>query len=338
MFFDKINYFLLSIISVGLILLGCTSNGARNQDQTTLILAHAMHSDHPVTIGMDYMAKRLGEISNGKFVVKTYSAGQLGDERALLELVQIGAISLAKVSGAKYENIVPAIRVFSLPYLFRDDEHYRKIIDGEIGKALLASGAEYQLKGLAFYDAGWRSFYTKNRPIMTPDDLKGMKIRVQPSVMAIDLIRTLGGAATPLSYGELYTAFQSGIVDGAENNTPSFYSSRHYEVTDYYTINEHTAVPDFLVISTSAWQNLTDQEQKWLTQAVQESVEFQHELWETSVEESMQVILDAGVEVFYPDKEPFREMVQPIYDTFKNDYPELYSKWVTPILETNKHL
>lgn len=335
MLFEKTSLILLSAISVVLISYGCTSNRSGNQDQTTLVLAHAMHADHPVTIGMDYMTERLEEISEGKFIIKTYPSGQLGNERALLELVQIGAISMTKISGASLENIVPPVRAFSLPYLFRDDEHYRQIIDGDIGKALLASGAEYQLKGLAFYDAGWRSFYTKDRPIITPGDLNGMKIRVQPSVMAINLIRTFGGSATPLAYGELYTAFQGGIVDGAENNPPSFFSSRHYEVTDYYIINEHTAVPDFLVISTSAWENLTNQEQQWLSQAVEESVTYQHELWVTSVEESMQIVEDSGVEIIYPDKEPFREMVQPIYKKFENEHPELYSDWVEPILETN---
>lgn len=165
---------------------------------------------------------------------------------------------------------------------------------------------------------------------MTPDDLRGMKIRVQPSVMAINLIRAYGGSATPLAYGELYTAFQGGIVDGAENNPPSFYSSRHYEVTDYYIINEHTAVPDFLVISTSLWESFSEQEQQWLQQAVDESVEHQKILWRDSVEESMEVVEAAGVEVIYPDKEPFRERVMPLYDRFRDSHPELYH-WVERI-------
>ncbi|MEX0646851.1 MAG: TRAP transporter substrate-binding protein [Balneolaceae bacterium] len=322
--------FLFTVTSAVIAFYGCTGT-PENSTQKTLILAHAMHATHPVTIGMNHMSERLEEISGGNLVVKTYPTGQLGNERALLELVQIGAISMTKISGAVLENIVPPVRVFSLPYLFRDDEHYRNVIEGDIGKALLESGTEYQLKGLAYYDAGWRSFYTKNRPVLTPGDINGMKIRVQPSVMAIDLIRTFGGSATPLAYGELYTAFQGGIVDGAENNPPSFYSSRHYEVTDFYIINEHTAVPDFLVINSSLWDNLSEQEQGWLRQAVDESVAYQHELWVASVEESMQVVADAGVEVIYPDKEPFREMVRPIYDRFQKDFPGLYGDWVEPI-------
>lgn len=311
-------FYLLVLILIA----GCTDR--QQGEQRTIILAHAMHATHPVTLGMNYMADRLEEISDGRMVIKTYPTSQLGGERELLELVQIGTVGITKVSGAALENIVPAARVFSLPYLFRDEEHYRKVVDGDIGREILDAGIPFRLKGIAYYDAGFRSFYTVDRPILTPDDLRGLKIRVQPSVMAINLIRAYGGSATPLAYGELYTAFQGGIVDGAENNPPSFFSSRHYEVTNYYIINEHTAVPDFLVMNTALWENLTEQEQQWLQQAVDESVVYQRVLWDESVQESMDAVKAAGVEVIYPDKEPFRDRVMHIYDTFRESYPELY--------------
>ena len=314
-----------------LALQGC-GDSQTEEDRKTIIMAHAMHATHPVTIGMEYMAERLEEISNGRMVIKMYPTAQLGGERESLELVQIGTVGITKISGAVLENIVPPVRVFSLPYLFRDLDHYRAVTEGDIGREILHAGADYRLKGLAYYDAGFRSFYTKDRPVMTPDDLRGMKIRVQPSVMAINLIRAYGGSATPLAYGELYTAFQGGIVDGAENNPPSFYSSRHYEVTDYYIINEHTAVPDFLVISTPLWESFSEQEQQWLQQAVDESVERQRILWRDSVEESMEAVEAAGVEVIYPDKEPFRERVMPLYERFRESHPELYH-WVERIQE-----
>lgn len=323
-------FIFLAVVICLVLISGCKKSETVDNDQKVLILAHAMHATHPVTLGMNYMTERLEEISGGNLIIKTYPSAQLGGERELLEQVQIGAIAMTKISAAALENIVPPIRVFSLPYLFRDDDHYRKVVDGEIGQELLDAGAEYRLKGLAYYAAGWRSFYTKSQPIRTPEDLSGMKIRVQPSGMAIKLIRSFGGSATPLAYGELYTAFQGGIVDGAENNPPSFYSSRHYEVTNYYSINEHTAVPDFLVIGTTAWNSLSEQEQKWLQQAVDESVEYQHKLWDESVEESMHEVQEAGVEVIYPDKEPFREKVQTIYDDFRENHPKLYN-WVERI-------
>lgn len=312
-----------------LISLGCSNSQSEN-DQKTIILAHAMHLTHPVTIAMDRMAELAEEESGGKLKIEIYPTGQLGGERELLELVQIGTIGITKISGAVLENIVPSMQAMSLPYLFRNEEHFANVLWGDVGHDLLLEGEKYRLRGIAYYDAGMRSFYSVGRPINTPADLAGMKIRVQPSVMAINLIRAYGGSATPLAYGELYTAFQGGIVDGAENNPPSFYTSRHYEVTDYYILNEHTAVPDVLVIGTKVWDNLSEQERTWLMDAVNESVDYQRELWKESEEESLRIVQEAGVEVIYPDKEPFRERVQHIYDNIRERDPELY-RWIERI-------
>ncbi|MFW6371921.1 MAG: TRAP transporter substrate-binding protein DctP, partial [Bacteroidota bacterium] len=179
------------------------------------------------------------------------------------------------------------------------------------------------IKGLCFYDAGSRSFYTASHPILSPDDLKGMKIRVMKSITAINMIKAMGGSPTPISYGELYTALQSGVVDGAENNPPSFYFSRHYEVCKHYSLNEHTMIPDVLAISTVVWNKLSDQEKKWLMQAVDESVIVQRELWKEAVEESLSEIKKNGVEIYYPDKMPFAEKVEEVFDIYK-DKPKLY--------------
>jgi tripartite ATP-independent transporter DctP family solute receptor len=300
-----------------------------------IVLAHAMHVTHPVAVAMAFMAERVEELSAGQIRVTIYPGSQLGGERELLELVQMGAVGLTKVSGAALENIVPPIRVFSLPYLFRDDEHMRSVTDGPLGEELLASGEPYLLKGLAYYDAGWRSFYTVARPILHPQDLAGLKIRVQPSVMAMTLVRHLGGSPTPLAYGELYTAFQGGLVDGAENNPPSFFTSRHYEVTRYYVLNEHTAVPDFLIIGTPLWNQLSEQERSWLREAVQESVVHQRELWRESEEESLREVEAAGVQVIHPDKEPFRQQVQTIYEQIRRTDPALY-RWVERIRQAEE--
>jgi TRAP-type C4-dicarboxylate transport system substrate-binding protein len=169
----------------------------------TIILGHAMHVTHPVAIAMEHMAERVGELSGGELVVRTYPGGLLGGERELLELAQIGTIGMTKVSSAALENIVPPVQVFSLPYLFHDNDHLWGVLEGEIGRALLDVGAAYRLQGLAYYDAGWRSFYTIGRPILTPADLAGLKIRVQPSIMAMTLVRDLGGEPPPNAYGGL---------------------------------------------------------------------------------------------------------------------------------------
>lgn len=316
----------------GIIALGtaCSSDDEPDEGNRTIVLAHAMHLTHPVSEAMASMAENVEEISGGELKVEIYPTGQLGNERELLELVQLGTIEMTKISGAVLENIVPPIQAFSVPYLFRDEEHMEKVLWGDLGDELLLEGEKYGLRGIGYYDAGQRSFYTKNAPIQTPDDLRGLKIRVQPSVMAINLVRNLGGSPTPLSYGELYTAFQGGIVDGAENNPPSFYTSRHYEVTDYYVLNEHTAVPDVLVIGTQVWNDLSDQEREWLQQAVDESIEYQRELWRESEEESFEVVQEAGIEVINPDKEPFRQRVQPIYEDIEQNNPDLH-EWVERI-------
>jgi tripartite ATP-independent transporter DctP family solute receptor len=307
---------------------GCSSQN--DGDPKTIILAHAMHLTHPVSVAMEHMADFVDEYSGGQMKIEIYPTGQLGGERELLELIQIGTIGMTKVSAGSLENIVPDMRVFSLPYLFRDEDHMANVLWGEVGEELLDTGTEYRLKGIAYYDAGSRSFYSVDRPIHTPDDLSGMKIRVMPSTMATMLIRTYGASPTPLAYGELYTAFQGGIVDAAENNPPSFYTSRHYEVCNYYILNEHTTIPDVLVLGTHVWDNLTEQEQDWLQRAVDDSVDLQRILWQESVEESYRVVQEAGVEIIIPDIEPFREQSRPLYERFRDNNPDLY-RWVERI-------
>jgi TRAP-type C4-dicarboxylate transport system substrate-binding protein len=170
---------------------------------------------------------------------------------------------------------------------------------------------------MCYYDAGSRSFYTKNKPINTPEDLEGFKIRVMKSITSVDMVQSLGGSATPIPWGELYTALQQGVVDGAENNPPSFYLSRHYEVCKYYSLDEHTSVPDILLMSTVVWNSLSAQEQEWLQTAIDQSVEHQKMLWKQSSEEALQKVQEAGVEIIYPDKEPFRESVRDMHESYR---------------------
>ncbi|MEZ4989132.1 MAG: TRAP transporter substrate-binding protein [Saprospiraceae bacterium] len=284
-----------------------------------LKLAHGLPADHPVHQGMVFMADRLKELSDGRMEIEVYPSEQLGSERQCLELLQIGSLAMTKVSAAVMENFAPNTKVMSLPYIFRDREHVFKVLDGEIGRRLLIQGEDYWLRGLTYFDAGMRSFYTKDRPIHTPADLEGLKIRVQESQTAIQLVRSLGGSPTPISYGELYTALQQGVVDGAENNPPSFYTSRHYEVCKYYTLNEHTAVPDILVIGTVAWNDLSEQEQQWLQQAADEAKVKQRELWAKAEQESLDAVQAAGVEIIHPDKTPFAEKTAVVLEGFKDD-------------------
>lgn len=307
----------------GLLFLFICSSCGRIGQTRTLKLAHGLDISHPVHKGMVELAKRVAEKSDGRLQVKIYPSQQLGTERQLLELLQIGSLEMTKVSGAVMENFAPKMKCLNLPYVFRDRAHTYQVQDGPIGRDLLVQSEQFWLRGLGYFDAGFRSFYTKDNSINTPEDLTGMKVRVQESIMAMSLVRSLGGAPTPISWGELYTALQQGVVDGAENNPPTFVSSRHYEICKYYSLNEHTAVPDILLISTIAWNRLTPQEQTWLQEATDEAIDFQRKLWVRSEKEAFETLEAAGVTITKPKKAPFSEMTQSILDGFKDD-PEMY--------------
>ena len=187
---------------------------------------------------------------------------------------------------------------------------------------MLNGTEQYWLKGLGYYDSGSRSFYTIDKTLLGPDDLDGLKIRVMESQTAIDMVKSLGGSPTPISWGELYTALQQGVVDGAENNPPSFYLSRHYEVCKYYILDEHTRVPDVVLMSTHLWNSLNDQEQKWIQKAIDSSVIEQRRLWLVSERESLEAVQAAGVQVSYPDKTLFSEKSKSVLEEYQKD-PDL---------------
>lgn len=309
-----------SILSCLLVVASCGS-----VDHKVIIkLGHGLDRTHPVHAAMEFMSERLAEKSGGEMRITIYPSQQLGTERENLELLQIGSLGMTKVSSSVLEGFAPAFRVFGLPYLFRDEAHRFHVLDSSIGEEILRSAVDFNLLGLAYYDAGTRSFYTKDRPIRTPADLSGLKIRTQESPVAIRMVRALGGSATPIAWGELYTALQQGIVDGAENNPPSFHTSRHYEVCKYYTLDEHTAVPDVLLVSTILWDDLNDEQRSWLKEAANESAIYQRQLWREAVEEALMAVEAAGVEVSRPDKSAFMAMVQPLYEEFRSE-PYVYS-------------
>ncbi len=295
-----------------------------NSDGKTLKLAHGLDPTHPVSQAMEFMAKRCEEISDGKLKIETYPSGQLGSEQQCVELLQIGSLAITKVSSAVLEGFTEEFKVLGIPYLFRSKQHMFNMQDSDVGKEILESLDPYWIKGLCFYDAGARSFYTIDKPIYKPEDLNGLKIRVMKSITSMENVKALGGSPTPISWGELYTALQSGVVDGAENNPPSFYTSHHYEVCKYYSLNEHTMVPDVLIMSKKIWNDLSDDEKKWLMQAVQESVKKQRTLWAESEKESLRAVEEAGVTVIYPDKKPFAEKVKYFPEKYK-DNEKLYS-------------
>lgn len=299
-------------------LLVFTAGCGAQREGRVLKLAHGLDQQHSVHKGMVFFGERLAEKSGGTIKVQVYASGQLGSERECLELVQLGGLAMTKVSGSVLEGFAPEFKVFGLPYLFRDDAHRTAVLDGPIGREILIAPQTKFLRGVCYYDSGSRSFYTQ-KPIRTPADLKGLKIRVQESPMAFALIRAFGASATPISFGELYTSLQQGVVDGAENNAPTFHLSRHYEVCKFYSLDEHTIVPDVLVIGTHVWDSLTAQQQRWVQEAADESAAHQRKLWAVSTVESLAAVEKAGVEIIRPDKAAFRAAVVELHEKARQD-------------------
>ena len=285
----------------------------------TIKLAHGLDVNHSVHKAMVRLGEELVKNSDGQLLLDIYPSQQLGTERECLELLQIGSLDITKVSAGVLENFAPKMKIFGLPYLFKSREHAFRVLDGEIGKLLLDDGEKFWLKGLGYYDAGSRSFYTKEKPINVPEDLYGQKIRVMESITAVDMVRSLGGSPTPISWGELYTSLQQGVVDGAENNPPSFYLSRHYEVCKYYSLDEHTQLPDVLIAGTHFWKRLNSEEQKWLQDAVDKSIIYQRKLWLEAEEEALKEVEKAGVTILRPDKSLFEDQVQNIYKQYEDN-------------------
>ena len=303
------------LLALSLLVAACGPDGGTR----TIKLAHGLDTGHSVHKAMLQLGRELDSLSGGRMSLEIYPNQQLGSERESLELLQIGSLDMTKVSSGTMENFAPRMKVFGLPFLFRDREHAFAVQDGPIGQGLLDQGARYWIKGLCYYDAGSRSFYTTDHAIDSPADLKGLKVRVMESATAMEMVRALGGSPAPISWGELYTSLQQGVVDGAENNPPSFHLSRHYEISKYYSLNEHTMLPDILLVSTHLWNRLSGEEQGWLQAAADRSVAYQRALWAESERHSLEEVKKAGVHVSHPDKAPFKAAVQGIYDQYDND-------------------
>lgn len=305
---------------------GCNSgsNAPAAPSQIILKAADIQPEDYPTTMGMKYMAKLLDERSNGRIKMQVYGGAQLGQEKETIEMTQAGTIAFNRINAAPLVSFSPAMGVYSMPYLFRDEDHLWKVLEGPVGKGLLKGMETSNLVGLAYYDNGTRSFYTKGKPIKTLTDMKGMKIRVQQSKIFVELINSLGASATPMNYGEVYSGLQTGIIDGA-NNAPSLWTSKHYEVAKYYSLDEHSRLPEVLLMSKKVWDGLSPADQKLVAQAAQDSVAEQRKLWNAFDQKSMSELIAKGTIIVKPDKAPFQKAVQPVYAKYP-EYKELISQ------------
>jgi tripartite ATP-independent transporter DctP family solute receptor len=292
-----------------------------------LRLAHALNEQHPVHLGMQAFADELSRLSNGTLRVELYADGKLGNERELLELLQIGSVAMTKVSAGQLEAFAPEFALFSLPYLFDDGAHFWRFAQSPPAQAMLRSAERYRLRGLTFYDAGARSFYfarALQRQVRHPDDLRGLALRVMPSQSAMAMVETLGAKPVPIPFGELYTALDTGAVDGAENNAPSLYSSRQYEVASSYSLNAHTTLPDVLVIGQGTWQRLGPEQQAWVQSAAAHSALRQREFWQQAEAESLRAMREKNFTIVADvDRAAFRSRVAPVYQRTEFQLPAI---------------
>lgn len=289
----------------------------------TVLRSSDTHPDgYPTVEAVKYFGELLEERTDGRYSVEVYHSSQLGQEADTIEQVRSGVLDLNRVSMAPWNSLVPLTMIPSLPYLFTSPEHARKVMMGEIGDEIAAGFEEHGVVVLAFYDGGARSFYNSQKPVNSLEDMAGQKYRVIQSDVFVDMVDALGAVATPMPYGEVYSGIETGVIDGAENNFPSYESARHFEVAKFFSLDEHTIVPEVFVMSKMAWDRLSDEDKAIFKQAARDSAEKQFELWDERVAASTKIVEEAGSTITRPDKQPFIDAMKPVYDKYV-DTPEL---------------
>jgi tripartite ATP-independent transporter DctP family solute receptor len=282
-----------------------------------LFAADTHPNDYPTVAAVGWFAEQIATRTGGRIRIRQYPGGQLGEERDTLELTIFGGIDLNRVNLAPLNAIAPETIVPTLPFLFRSEGHMRRAMAGAPGDAVFAALPRHGLVGLCFYDSGARSFYTTQRDINTPSDLRGQKIRVQNSDLFVAMVEALGADATPMSYGEVYGALLQGVVDGAENNWPSYESSRHFEAATHYSLTRHVMAPEALVMSRRRWDTLASSDQALLRDTARESVAVMERLWRERETQSEARVRAAGVTVTEPqDRAAFEAAMAPVWERF----------------------
>lgn len=313
----------------------CSSSDGKTEEsgvpEYVFTYAENQAEDYPTTQGAYRFAELVKEKTGGKIEIQVNAGGILGDEKSVIEQMQFGGVDFARVSVSPLSEFVPKLNVLQMPYLYTGADHMWKVLEGDIGDDFLDSFDGSDLVALSWYDAGARSFYNSEKPIRKPEDLKGMKIRVQESVMMGRMIEMMGAIAVPTPYDEVYSALQTGKIDGAENNWPSYESANHYEVAKYFTLDEHTRVPELQIVSEVTWEKLTPEYQQIIRECAQESARYERRLWKKRSEASAEKVRAAGCEVTTltpEEKQRFQEAVTPIYGEFCGDYVDLIDEIV----------
>jgi len=304
-------------VSAGAAALSAGSLAACAPSARPLWSADTHAADYPTVIAVEHMARLVREGTDGRYDIKVYPGGQLGSERDTLEMTILGGLDLNRVNLAPLNPIVPETIVPALPFIFRDTAHMRAAMDGAPGRTVLDAMRPYGLVGLCFYDSGARSVYNSRAPIERPEDMVGLKIRVQNSDLYVAMIEALGANATPMSFGEVYQALIQGVIDGAENNWPSYQTTRHFEEAGYYSLTEHVMAPEALVMSLRRWSKMTSADQQVFRRAAKDSVAVMRRLWDDRLAAARARLVEAGVTVReIPDKSEFQARMAPVYERF----------------------
>lgn len=317
---------ILALVMLVALVAGC--GGAKKEEKKaegakyTFRLAETHPAEHPTAQSDKEFAKLVSERSNGRITINVFPGAQLGEEKAVIEQVQLGAIEFTRVSSGPLAEFNKQLGVFSLPYIFDSNEHMWKFLNGAGGEKLLKGLESSKFIGLSYFEPGDRNFYAK-KPITKLEDLKGMKIRVIQNKINMDMVAALGASATPMPWGEVFSGLQTGVIDAAENNWPSFLSSNHYQVAKYWISDAHQRVPEVLMMSKVAFDKLSDEDKKLIRQAAVDTVKIQRDLWAKSEKDAEAKVRAAGVTVVsVTDLKPWQAAVKPVIDKYGADYAE----------------
>lgn len=287
---------------------------------------------YPTVDAVIAMGKKLEAATGGRLSIQMFPSMQLGGEKEMIEQAQVGALQYARISVGPMGPIVDELNVFNMPFVFRDIPHMNKVIDGPIGDEMLAkltASPQSKLVGLCWMDAGARSVYNSKKPIKSIDDLKGLKIRMMGNPIFVDTMNALGGNGIAMGFDQLYNALQTGVVDGAENNPPSYESGKHFQVAKYYSLTEHLIIPEILVFSKATWDKLSKEDQALISKFAKEAQQEQRKLWNEREAKSMELIKQAGIEVIKlppEEKQKLQAAVKPVWDKYGAKYADLVKR------------
>jgi tripartite ATP-independent transporter DctP family solute receptor len=320
------------LIALGLtgFCLAATGPAAMAQAKIELKASDVHPSGYPTVVAVENFGKKLEQATGGRISVKMFPSMQLGGEKEAIEQAQIGAIQLARVSVGALGPVIDELNVFNLPFLFRNTAHMQQVIDGPIGQELLGkitSNQKAGLVGLCWMDAGARSMYDTKKPITGIDDMKGMKMRVMGNPMFVDMMNALGGNGVAMGYDQVFSALQTGVVDGAENNPPSFVFDNHFTVAKYYTLTEHLIVPEVLVLSKKTWEGLSKDDQALVTKFAREAQLDERKLWQDYEKQAIEKAKASGIQIIeVANKKPFQDAVKPVWDKYGPRFADMIKR------------